>query len=88
MRSVTSRISVGEKQVELDTEDGSHFSFPRGDVCLLPLANSTVEELAVYVAEKVVETIGRERLVARHIGSITVGVAESPGQEARVTVAV
>ncbi len=81
------RHEEGASQVELRVlSDGSLFSLPRGDCLLLPLANTTVEELSVYVAERVVETAGRKRLAERRVQSLTVGVMESPGQEARYTV--
>jgi 6-pyruvoyl-tetrahydropterin synthase len=77
----------GQGQVELLASDGSRFSLPAGDCLLLPLANTTVEELSVYVAERIVESVGRRRLSERRVESLTVGVMESPGQEARYTVA-
>jgi 6-pyruvoyl-tetrahydropterin synthase len=67
--------------------DGSRFVFPADDVALLPLCNSTVEELARYIAGRLLELL-RERLVARGVVSMTVGVAESANQEARYTTAV
>ena len=61
------------------------FSFPLGDCSLLPLANSTAEELSVLIAGRVEQQLGRARLRERRVESLTVGVAETAGQEARYT---
>jgi hypothetical protein len=67
--------------------DGSpacSFSFPASDVIVLPLRNTTVEELSrhvccAFLAE--LDTVSLARL-----NEVTVGVAETPDQEARFTV--
>ena len=79
--------TVLEKQVELRVvEDGSFFSLPRADVLCLPLANTTVEELSLYLAQRIVAGLGRARLGECGIPSVTCGVTETPGQECRYTV--
>lgn len=65
--------------------DGSRFSFPVDDVALLPLENSTVEELSRLLAGRIAERMGHEALKSRYVTSLTVGIAESPGQEAAFT---
>jgi hypothetical protein len=86
MESTAVLPSVSEKQVELRVvADGSFFSLPREDVLCLPLANSTVEELSVYLTSRIVEGLGRPRLSECGIYSVTVGVTETPGQECRYT---
>ena len=87
MASTTCLPTVLEKQVELRVVgDGTFFSLPRGDVLCLPLANTTVEELSMYLAQRIVAGLGRGRLGECGIHSVTVGVTETPGQECRYTV--
>lgn len=74
--------------MELTAADGSRFSLPASDVLLLPVSNTTVEELALLLAERLVKELGPHRLADRGVRSITVGVAETPRQEARYTVAI
>ncbi len=92
-----------EGQVELRVpRDGSFFSFPAGDCVLLPLRDSTVEELAVYLAERLARALegggsgsiplGAQAGTCSSLGAgggrllaLTVGVRETPGQEARYT---
>ena len=89
MASTSCIPTVAGAQVELRVvEDGSFFSLPRGDVLCLPLANTTVEELSMYLAQRIVEGLGRPRLQECGIHSVTVGVTETPGQECRYTVEV
>ena len=89
MASTSCIATVAGAQVELRVvEDGSFFSLPRGDVLCLPLANTTVEELSMYLAQRIVEGLGRPRLQDCGISSVTVGVTETPGQECRYTVEV
>ena len=37
------------QQLCLECEDGSKFSFPKSDCCLLPIKHSSAEELAHYI---------------------------------------
>jgi 6-pyruvoyl-tetrahydropterin synthase len=79
-------INQEKKQVELQCLcDGTSFSFPLGDCVLLPLTNSTVEELSYYVSQQLVKSMGN-RLKECGVTSLTCGVAELDGQEARYTV--
>ncbi len=83
MASTTVAVTVTAAQVELRVaHDGTFFSLPRGDVLLLPLTNSTVEELAVYLTNRLVEALGRRRLLERGVRSVSVSVAETAGQDA------
>jgi 6-pyruvoyl-tetrahydropterin synthase len=67
--------------VEITTERGDRFRFPRGDCAMLPIVHSSAEELAAHLLARL-----RERLVAeaggRAIAALEVGVAEAPGQVA------
>ena len=66
--------------------DGAFFSMPATDAALLPLRNTTVEELSAHLARALVERLGRARLRERGVDALTLGVAESAGQEALYTV--
>jgi len=89
MHSKSTVATMLETQVELRVvEDGTFFSFPKGDVLCLPLANSTVEELSAYLAGRIMDGLGRARLNEVGVTSITVGVTETPGQECRFTLPV
>ena len=77
------RISFphGGKQLQIDCEDGSMFSFPRADCAELPIAHSSVEELAAMFSDRLVAAM-RDELVDRGILRLEVTVAEHPGQSA------
>jgi 6-pyruvoyl-tetrahydropterin synthase len=88
--STTTKCSINheKKQVELQCLcDGASFSFPLDDCVLLPLKNSTVEELSKYVAQRIVKSVGA-RLKECGVQSLTCGVAELDGQEARSTLSI
>ena len=53
------RVAAGEKEVEVTFED-RRWIFPRGDCILLPVANTTAELLARYLALRL-----RDALIAR-----------------------
>ena len=64
----------------LSTPDDSVFSFPREDVLILPISNTSVERLAAYLA-----AIIRDKLFDRyqfHFPKLEVEVEETPGQSA------
>ena len=76
------RISFpGATQLQIDCEDGSMFSFPRADCAELPIAHSSVEELAAMLSDRLIAAM-REELVQRGIQRVEVTVAEHPGQSA------
>jgi len=54
------------------------YSFPKEDVVLLEIPNTTAEMLAKWFAQGIREFLSRER--ATHIAAIEVGVEESFGQ--------
>lgn len=78
-------VSETDGQVDIRVNDGSRFSFPAIDVVRLPVANVTVELLARLLCQRFVERVGAEALAAKHVASVTIGVSETAGQEARVT---
>jgi 6-pyruvoyltetrahydropterin/6-carboxytetrahydropterin synthase len=62
------------------TPDESHFSFPKQDVLLLPIENTSAERLAMYIAGKISEiTFDRFKFKFK---SLEVEVEETPGQSA------
>jgi 6-pyruvoyltetrahydropterin/6-carboxytetrahydropterin synthase len=74
-------IAVGEHTVELTTETGDRFGFPRGDCAVLPIAHSSAEELAGYLLGRLRAMLATEA-ADRGVTLVEVGVAEAPGQVA------
>lgn len=82
----------GEEEVRVTTPDGRRYVFPRGDVVLLPIANTTAELLAWHLAGRLRALLlhpARDTApavtaaaAARSIQSIEVEVEETPGQTA------
>lgn len=75
-------IRVTEEGMQVTARYGDrHWSFPREDCVLLPIANTTAELLAGYLARQL-----REKLAAQYRFTpalLAVEVEESPGQAAR-----
>jgi len=77
---------IDNKQLEMLTIPENHlFSFPIQDCLCLPIRASTVEELSIYFTEQLVKLISLQRLQERKITELTVGITETPGQQARYT---
>ncbi len=49
------RIDSKEANYEVTPKDGSFFSFPKQDVLILPLPNTSAERLAIYLANEINE---------------------------------
>eukprot|EP00658_Telonema_sp_P-2_P010800 TRINITY_DN14093_c0_g1_i1.p1 TRINITY_DN14093_c0_g1~~TRINITY_DN14093_c0_g1_i1.p1 ORF type:complete len:186 (+),score=45.94 TRINITY_DN14093_c0_g1_i1:113-670(+) len=64
-------------QIEVRCEDGSFFSFPETDCKLLPLSNTSVEELAQYVWGRMMDQIDFR---AFGIEWVQVEITETQGQ--------
>ena len=75
--SPTLVVATGDAGVEV-AEGTRRFLFPRGDVVLLPIANTTCECLAAHL-------VGRLAPFLRGGRSATLHVEETPGQGATVT---
>mmetsp|Transcript_46521 Transcript_46521/g.68769 ORF Transcript_46521/g.68769 Transcript_46521/m.68769 type:complete len:242 (+) Transcript_46521:102-827(+) len=71
-----------ETNVKITCEDGTKFSFPRGDCAMLPIVHVTAEELAIYIWGEILRDFDRNRLLGRGIHTMEVRVTEAPGQEA------
>ena len=74
------RIAADSERVRVACEDGAQFSFPRQDVCLLPIVHSSSEEIAQYLIARL-----RARLSeagGNSIETIEVLIEDIPGQVA------
>lgn len=66
----------------LTLPEGGVFVIPEGDCCLLPVRNVSVEELAVHIAQHVVQLLPLAELLHRGVQSLQVGVQETSNQKA------
>jgi len=57
---------------------GRRYLFPKADVALLPIDNSTAERLAHYLAQRLASEL--QARGHRHLRRLTVAVEEAPGQ--------
>ncbi len=75
-------LGIGESatQVTVHCEDGAFFTFPRQDVCLLPIVHTSSEEIARYLLTRLRERLKEAR--GNTIKTIEVMVEDIPGQEA------
>lgn len=74
------RIEVSERSVEVFHRE-DRFLFPRDDVHILPIVNTSSERLAEYLAAQILERT-RARMRSARLRRIAVTVQESPGQAA------
>lgn len=82
-RSEVLQLEHGSPQVLVKCEDGASFSFPADDCVLIPVINTTTEELAEYLwTEIVIHSKLRDLLVQRGVEWLEVTVSERPGQHA------
>ncbi len=73
-------VRRGRDEVEV-TVRGREYRFPSSDVVHLPVRNTTAEELASYLADRIVAAIS-ERGELEGLSDLEVEVEESPGQSA------
>lgn len=66
--------------ITVQCEDGSHFLFPRQDVCLLPIVHTSSEEIARYLIARLRERLQEAR--GNSIQTIEVLIEDIPGQTA------
>jgi 6-pyruvoyltetrahydropterin/6-carboxytetrahydropterin synthase len=59
---------------------GASFSFPKGDILLLPLQNISAERLAMHISYKIIDLIKEE--FGFSFSSLEVEVEETSGQSA------
>ena len=75
------RVNVAGADVEVVTEAGEQFRFPKVDVRLLPIRHSSAEEIAAYLLDRL-RTKLADAAAERGLVALEVGVAEAPGQTA------
>ena len=78
------RIEENQKNYKIITRDESEFSFPKSDVLLLPIENTSVERIAHYIALKISELV-KDRFQFE-FRDLEVEVEESPGQLATFSI--
>ena len=72
-------VTPFEDRVEARYRDGSFFCFPRKDVHLLDLPNTSTEMLARYIAQQIIAELPG-RIPEAKVRALEVSVEESPGQ--------
>ncbi len=72
-------------RVEARHADGSYFCFPRRDVLILDLPNTSTEMLATYISKAIMAELP-VRIPDARLKSLSVSVEESPGQAGVYTV--
>jgi 6-pyruvoyltetrahydropterin/6-carboxytetrahydropterin synthase len=75
-------VAQSDQQIEVRYSH-RRWSFPKEDCVLLPVANTTAELLAHYIAERLLASLREERGFTPAV--LRVEVEESPGQSAQVT---
>jgi len=73
-------IKENAEAVTVHCEDGTHFLFPRQDVCLLPIIHTSSEEIARYLMARLRERLREAR--GNSIQTIEVLIEDIPGQTA------
>jgi 6-pyruvoyl-tetrahydropterin synthase len=74
------RIEENEGLVTVRCEDGSHFLFPRQDICFLPLVHTSSEEIARHLIARLRERLREVR--GNSIQTLEVLIEDIPGQTA------
>ena len=74
------KIHEDNKNYKVVTPDESYFSFPKQDVLLLPIENTSAERLAIYLSAEI-NRLTMERFQFR-FQQLEVEVEETPGQSA------
>jgi 6-pyruvoyltetrahydropterin/6-carboxytetrahydropterin synthase len=73
-------ISTQSNNYFLKTPDKSEFSFPKSDVLILPISNTSAERLAIYICAEV-RKLTLERFNFK-FQTLEIEVEETPGQSA------
>ena len=73
-------IQTQDKNYVVTTPDKSSFSFPKDDVSILPISNTSAERLAIYINSEI-RRITKERFDFT-FETFEVEVEETPGQSA------
>jgi 6-pyruvoyltetrahydropterin/6-carboxytetrahydropterin synthase len=73
------RVEVDGDRVNVSHDDGSYFCFPKRDVRILPLPNTSTEMLAKHLAKGILAELPT-RIPAATVYALEVSVEESGGQ--------
>ena len=74
------KIEESDKQILCLTPDNSQFIFPKQDVIILPISNTSSERLAIYISHEIRKKV-KERF-SFTFPKLEVEVEETPGQSA------
>ena len=74
-------IEANIETVRVTCEDGTHFSFPRQDVCLLPIVHSSSEEIAQYLLARLRVRLDSDLIKSRHARCRAMRGGGAPGAE-------
>ena len=77
------KIELMESNLQVTPPDGDFFSFPKKDVLILPIENTSAERLAIYFARELAHRV--KKGFDFIFKSLTVEVEETPGQCASFT---
>ncbi len=77
-------LSYTYTESEVEVRTGTrHYLFPLAEVALLPVENTTAEELAAYLLGRIRDRLrSQARIENANLTTIEVGVEEQPGQMA------
>ena len=73
-------IETRDKNYFVKTPDSSEFSFPKQDVLILPISNTSAERIAIYISSEI-RRITQEKFNFKFT-CLEVEVEETPGQSA------
>jgi len=73
-------IETTSSQIRLVLTSGDSFSFPTSDVLVLPISNTSVERLAVFLSHQINHKV--QKKYQFEFQSLEVEVEETPGQSA------
>lgn len=74
------RIDEEKNNYRISLSDDDYFSFPKKDVLLLDILNTSSERLAIYLAEKI--TVKTKERFGFEFAKLEIEVEETPGQSA------
>jgi 6-pyruvoyltetrahydropterin/6-carboxytetrahydropterin synthase len=73
------RLETSDREVTARYGD-RRWIFPIGDCCLLPVVNTTAEEIAQYVGERLLATLQSRPGTLDQVDYLSVGIDENQGQ--------
>jgi 6-pyruvoyltetrahydropterin/6-carboxytetrahydropterin synthase len=73
------RVAAGEREVTAQFRD-RRWIFPAADCRILPVENTTAEEIAQYIGDRLLEALARRLGSLANVRRIVVGVDENQGQ--------